>query len=486
MEGFVFDDCMKKLFSIILTFTIGASFAQALVSTVPLDLKKPSDRRQIFASQMPDGTFYCFASDKEKVVCLKYNSALFFRDSISVKLPDADAVMAGSGFDGSGTPYLYWSSRDNSRIFTTSFNFTDRSSFKNSYTFSYETQTFLGMFDNGGAFHILTIDDEKPILTLRTFKDGSPHENQIDLLKFEVADRRGKKLKWIEALTQFGLQIIQDGDFIPLVQSSSQIKMYLRDDNFCIALDIDPTFTQLLSVSTKTFEVTETKVPQLALHETGVSKGNSFLIDSTLWQIRANDKELVIGANLLKPITQTVHSYSAGANDKIDFRNSPLLVQNGNRKPFELSNTKKFLSRLESSQPAISAYSSAQGTIVTCGGVREIADTGNIILGATLGVGAIAVGGGGFDPGDMFDSMMLQTIYFESLFDKEANFIKGDTNPIAVDFFSGYMGENQQIENYYLASIGKSKILTYYNNKQKAVVLRKFEDAPSVEEMFRR
>ncbi|MBD3581693.1 hypothetical protein [Flavobacterium selenitireducens] len=475
---------MKKLLLTFILVLTAHSYGQALVASTPLELKKPWDRRQVLASQNSDGTFSAFASDKQKVVCLRYNSALFFRDSLRATTPDENAIMTGASLGDTGASHLYWSSSDFSKVYVSSFDFANRTTSKNVFSFSFENETFIGTYNDDGAFHFLTVDDEKPQLKLRTFRNGNPQEYVFDFAGFDIKDRKGKKLKLVEAFQILGFEFVPKDGFIPLSQASAPIKIYPRNGTVYITLDHDPSVTQIFSISTETRTVKEHKAQQPPLEVVAASRSNSFLLDAVLYQVRISRNEMVVGAKQLDSLSKSVKNYGVSTDGNIAFRTSPLLVQNGNKKPFELSSSKKFFSRLEGARPGISAYSNSQGVILNIGGVREIQDTGNIILGATLGVGAIAAGGG-YDFGDMLGQGIVQTIYFESLFDDSFNFTKKDLDPIAVDFLSEFMSQNQSVQNYYLTSFVDAKILTYYDAKQKAVILRKFEDAPPIEEMFR-
>jgi len=476
---------MKNLFLLLILLVAGVSSGQALVASTSLELKKPWDRRQVFGAQNPDGTFYSFAADKQHVTCLKYNSALFFRDSLKTKIPDDDAIMSGASFGSDSRNHLYWTSPDFSKVFVVSFDFTNKSSTKTAFSFSFEKETFLGTFTDNGAFHFLTVDDEKQILRLRVFRNGYPEEHLLDFSSFEITERKGKKLKLFDAFQNFGYEIISATDFIPLSQASATIKIYPKNGSLVITFDHNPSFTQLFTIDATTYQVKERKAQQLAMETNSVSRANSFIHDTILYQVRISPKEIAVGLKILNPENTTLKNFGATADQDITFKTSALLVQNGNKKPFELATTKKFLSRLENARPAISAYPSANGIVINCGGIREIQDTGNIILGATLGIGAIA-GGGGYDIGQMLGAGIIQNIYFESYFDATHNFVNKALDPIAIDFFSGFMSENKNIQNYHLSSHGKAKILTYYDAKQKAVNLRKFEDAEPVPALFDR
>ncbi|RZJ73222.1 hypothetical protein [Flavobacterium sp.] len=447
-----------------------------------LELKKPYDKRQILASASPDGNFYTFASDKNKAYCLRYNSALFFRDSLSMNVPDSDAFAAGSSFD-SGGAYLYWQSQNHDKLWVTGFDFQKRQSSKNAYTFSFEKETYLGSFSNDGIFYLLTVFDEEQKLKIRTFHNGNPQEQVVDLSNFEIIDRQDKKLKLFKLFEQSPLQIIAPGSFPSLTQTASATKLFYSKGQILFTFDMSPNFTQVFSISTADFSVTETRFAQPSLTETDASSANSFVIDSLLVQIRVSSSELVLESKKLEKNASVLKQYRVETNQVVDFKNSPLLVQNGNRKPFELSSTKKFLSRLDGSQPAVSAYATPQGILLNCGGVREIPGTGGIILG-TIGLGVAITGNGSFDPDSLYDSKIPQVIYFESLFDANFAHSKKEQNAIAFDFLSTFLSENESIVTYSLSLYNKAQILAYYDSRSKMIILRKFQEESPEDNMF--
>ncbi len=473
MEGFSLD--MKRYLLILLLFCFGIGQGQTLVSSLKLELKKPFDKRQVFASPSPDGTFYTFASDKSKVYCLKYNSALFFRDSLSMNVPDSDVFLAGSSFDASGNVFSYWQSPTKDKLWVTGFDFQTRQTSKNSFSFSFEKETFLGSFSNDGNFYMLTVFDEEQKLKIRVFNNGSPEEHILDFSSFEVNDRSDKKLKLFKLFEQSPLQIIDPHSFPSLTQTASPTKVFYSKGQILLTLDLSATFTQIFKISTTDFSIAEMRFPQPELTKNDASKANSFLLDSLLIQFRSSSKELVVEAKKLSQDKTILKQYRTDIDQAIDFKNSPLLVQNGNRKPFEVATTKKFLSRLDGSLPAVSAYATPQGILLNCGGVREIPGTGGIILGS-LGVGVAMMGNGGIDPDSFYDSRIPQTVYFESLLNPNFEHLKTEQNAIAFDFLSTFLGQNDWIANYHLVPLDGAQILAYYDSRTKTVVLRKFQE----------
>ncbi|MBC8643511.1 hypothetical protein H9W95_03800 [Flavobacterium lindanitolerans] len=121
---------MKKIFLSLFTLCcVNLSFGQTLLASHPLELKKATSYHQIVNTVNDQNQVFVFASDKEKLKVLKYNNALFFKDSLSVNRPDKNyTAMAGFSFEDNGNPYLYWSSDDYTKIQSHYFDFNNRTS----------------------------------------------------------------------------------------------------------------------------------------------------------------------------------------------------------------------------------------------------------------------------------------------------------------------------------------------------------------------
>ena len=97
---------MKKyVFILLLLVVFGNSFAQTVLNQFPMELKKSSDYFQILNGENEQKEYFSFITDKQKCTLLKYNSALFFKDSLSVSRPSSDYdFMAGMTFSKAGNP----------------------------------------------------------------------------------------------------------------------------------------------------------------------------------------------------------------------------------------------------------------------------------------------------------------------------------------------------------------------------------------------
>ena len=112
--------------------------------------------------------------------------------------------------------------------------------------------------------------------------------------------------------------------------------------------------------------------------------------------------------------------------------------------------------------------------MVTVGGVRNVNSTGDIILGITAGIAVVATGNGD-DLGMFIGDGNLQTTLFEGFFNDNFQHQNTTQNQLAADLISQFLNENKvslanafSFDNYF--------ILSYYDSKNKEIVLRKFED----------
>lgn len=122
----------------------------------------------------------------------------------------------------------------------------------------------------------------------------------------------------------------------------------------------------------------------------------------------------------------------------------------------------------------ISIYNTPNYNLFTIGGVREVASGGNIALGFGLTLGGI-MGGVLIDPSAVMESGNIQTIYFESYFDKNFKHLNKPFRPLYIDALGEFLIENRpSVQNIY--PFKNYVILNYYDSKSKEFVMRKFKD----------
>jgi len=464
---------MKKLlFTVFVLHLSMAIFGQTLISSHPLQLRNSRNNHQLLNAVNSKNQVFAFATDKEKLTALKYNQALFFSDSITTNRPDRDyELMVGYSFEDSGNPCLYWASRDFKKMHSISFDFENRTNKTENFQFTFPDESILNTFSENNSFYILTLPKKQDKLKIYVLRNGEMDEKSLDFSTYKFTDENGKVKTFNELINENGLEMIDTKALNPLFKTVGKSKMYVDGSKAVLTFDSN-TQTQLLQIDLNTFAISQQIIPQSVLVNQ-VGKSNSYFHQDKLYQLKTNEEELAITAVDLKS-GQLIKKYYADTNDTISFRNSPLLSQTGNQSGRALKNTKKFLQRLKLSDVGISVYKTPTDIMLTVGGVRNVASTGNVILGITAGAAMVATGSGS-DFGLLFDDGNLQSTYFEALFDDKFEHQNVAQQGLAVDFLSQFLNENDVTLQSFFA-FKDYYILSYYDSKKKEYVMRKFED----------
>lgn len=464
---------MKKiLFALFVLASFSASYGQTLLASHPLELKKPRNNHQILNAVNTKNQVFIFASDKETVKVLKYNPFLFFSDSLTFARPEKDyEFMAGYAFENNGNPSVFWASDNFKKIQSVAVDFENKITKTTSYQFDFKDESILNTFSENNSFYILTLPKKENKLKFYVLNNGKTEQQTLDFSSYNFTNSQGKPNTFNELISSEGLELVDTKTLNPLFKCVAKSKMYLSGNRMILTFD-SSSKTQILEIDLSNFTISEKNIPQQILTK-NTGKSNSYFFQDKLYTLKANEEELSIAAIDLKT-QQLIKKYYADIKDTISFRNSPLYSQTGSQKGRILKNTKKFLQRLESSDVGISVYQTPNALMVTVGGVRSVASTGNMIMGFTAGAALIATGNGG-DVGSLFNDGDLQSNYFEGLFDENFEHQNSAQQGLAVDAISQFLNENDVT----LQSVFPFKeyyILNYYDAKKKELILRKFED----------
>ena len=149
---------MKKLLLFFILIQCSSLLSQTLLATFPLELKKSKDYKQIMnAENINTHDVFAFASDKENLTILKYNSALFLTNQYSLARPDISyKQIAGYSFNNEGNPTLYWSSQDFSKIMAVQYDLNTKTTAVFSYDLQFFNQEIITQFQENNTFYILS------------------------------------------------------------------------------------------------------------------------------------------------------------------------------------------------------------------------------------------------------------------------------------------------------------------------------------------
>lgn len=467
---------MKKLLFAFLTLCFtNFSTGQTLLTSTPLELNKSSNHHSILnAVNTNNNEIFVFASDKEKLTAIKYNSSIFFKDSLSIKRPDKDFSLYGYSFNPEGTPEIYWTTSDLKKIKVTSFDLKNRTSSETSFELPLEKELILSSFSENNSFYIMTVSKTEDELKLYVFQDGKMKEKFIDFSEFKIVDIKNNPLKLWSVFEENSIEKIQVDALTPLVYATSKTKFYVLDDKIIITSDHNISETQIFEINLQTYKVEEKKIAQGTL-KNGTGKSNSYWSDGKLYQLKTSPDELLLTVKNYNS-GEVINSFSTLKEEVINYKNSPLFSQTGKQRQKEFKNTKKFLERLDDSNIGLSVYETQTASFITIGGIRDVASTGGLLLGIAGSVGSIATGGSDIFVDDFMQDGVLQVNYFETHLDLKSQYLKKEQEMLATDYVAQFLDQNDNIS---LPSTFKYKdyyILGYYDTTEKKYVLRKFQD----------
>lgn len=471
---------MKKIVTFLFAISFVMLSAQTKLTSNFLELKKLKDNYQILnAVNQESNQVFVFASDKKNVTALKYNSALFFTDSLNVNRPAATYdFMAGYSFEKEESPYVYWSTNDLKKILAVQYDFASKKTAESQYELPFKNEEIINSFSENNTFYILSKIHTQEKLKLYVFKNGKYDEHILDFATYDFDKDNKKEVKFSELLEENPIQKIETKTWNPLFSGVPKTKLYVLDNKILLTFDQSSERTQIFEIDLATFEIKEKNSPQSQLKDhNGLS--NSYFYQDKLYQLKANKKEMVFTVKNYNS-DEIIKTYSITANDTIAFKNSDLNIQRGRQRPRDLKTTEKFLDRLNGTNIGLSVYRTKIGTFITLGGIENVSSTGSVLLGITVGVGSIISGSYGSIGGGIIENDdVLQTIYFESLLDSKSEHIDREPQPLAVDFISGFLNDHDEVSLETTFRFKDFYILGYYDAKAKQYIMRKFQDGIS-------
>ncbi|WP_264565935.1 hypothetical protein [Flavobacterium sp. N3904] len=463
---------MKKLLFFLILTPCSVLFSQTLLTSYPLELTKSKDFQQtINAENTKTHDVYVFASDKETITILKYNTALFLSSNFTTNRPDLEyKELAGYSFNEEGNPTLYWCSRDFKKWLAVQYDLNAKNTVVLQYQFSFFNESIVTQFQANNIFYILSEKDLEQKLVLYIFKDGKKEEKILDFSTFKFKNKKTEPLTLNEILEVCPITKIETNEFTPLFKGTQKTKMYVFQNRMLLTFDHNYKETQAFDIDLTTFDIKEKIFPQPAISKQN-GLGNSFYCENKIYQLIATEDEFKFDIKDYKS-ANSIQTFQASKTDTIAFKNSPLFIQMDGQQPKELKNTSRFLQRLVFLNAGLTVYKTQKEILVTIGGTS---DTESGFFDTSVGFNA-AMSGNFINVGDLLVNAKSINLYFESVFDKKLQHSKKEQEPLAVDFISRFINEHREVtlqntiryKNYY--------IFEYYDSKAKQYIMRKFKD----------
>lgn len=469
------------------------SFSQEIVNSTPVALKKGKSVFQIVNEDSKETTL--FVSDQEKVKAIRLNNQMQIIDSLSTERLNPKLYSGMVGYnENKSNINLFWTSSNHKDLFIQQFNFDKPNSENKTYTLPLKDEKFIQNFSQNGKFYMMTVLKNSDKLKLYVFDtDGKLEEKIIDLTGFvffkpdyQKTTMYGKlQEQFIGSEFSFTLQIIRPESPTSLVESSKKRKCYSNGNTIVITFDSNLDFTQLITINLDSFTAKEQYIKKPYVQgENTFQNSNSFLIDNHLFQIKTSSSQLFLTVKDLED--KLIKSYEASnENPIIDFKNSNYVQENGDpSKTRILDTSSQFIRKTNSLNSGISCYKLNDNYLVTIGSVsqeQQQAGTGAMVGGMFGALGSIA--------GSLIDAAISnptmesfnayanrKVVYINGLFDKNANHIKGEIDPLAFDKIRLFFDKNTNVSSQTLFKLDNNYYFGYYDTTTKEYTIRKFKD----------
>jgi hypothetical protein len=449
---------MKKLLLFFILIQCSSLLGQTVLTIFPLELKKSKDYKQIVnAENINTHDVFAFASDKETITILKYNSALFLTNQYSLARPDISyKQIAGYSFNSDGNPTLYWSSLDLKKIMAVQYDLNAKTTALFNYDLQFFNQEIIAQFQENNTFYMLSQKQFEEKLVLYIFKDGKIDEKTLDFSSFKFQNTKQQPITFSQILEVCPIEKIETNQFNPLFKGTQKTKLYVLKNKLLLTFDHNDNETQAFEIDLTAFGILEKNIPKTATNHVALS--NSYYHESKIYQFKANTEELLFEIKDYKTL-DIIKSILVSKTETIPFKTSPLWLQLEGEKPRELKNTAKFLNQIVYLGTGLTVYKTPKSILITLGGSGNIQFT---------------------DTSQDFSNVSFRnvptTVYFESVFDKKLDHTKQVQEPLAIDFISGFMQQHPEVT---LTSIIRYKnyyIMGYYDTYAKQYTMRKFID----------
>lgn len=463
---------MKKIILFFILIQCNHLLSQTILATYPLELKKSNEYKQIVnAENSITHDVFVFASDKETLTILKYNSALFLSNQYTLPRPDLSyKTITGYSFNEEGNPTIYWSTQDLKNILAVQYDLNAKTTYLSNYYSSYSNQDIVTSFQGNNTFYILSLKNLEQKMILYVYKDGKKEEKTLDFNPFKFQNKSTEVLTLNQILEVCPIEKIETNQFNPLFKGTEKTKLYVLKNRLLLTLDHNYKETQAFDIDLNTFEIQEKKFPQpTTKKQTGLS--NSYYHENKMYQLTSNEDELLFEIKEYQS-RESIKNIPVSKNDTIPFKNSPLWVQMSGQKPRELKNTAKFLQRMLFLNVGLTVYKTPKAILITLGGTND----GQSNYDLSTGINASVSGNFTDIAYDLLNYSGPTTVYFESVFDKKLQHSKQEQEPLAIDFISRFREEHSEVT---LPSIIRYKnyyIFGYYDMYAKQYTMRKFID----------
>lgn len=442
-------------------------FSQVRLTDVAFEFKKNNEYHQLITNVNPNTSeIFTFGADKEKLFGTKFNSFVFFSDSLTVKKPFNFRYLMGCGFAENNNPIAYWATEDLQKFIGIEFDFPAHTTKTIEYPINLKDYNIFTDFNDKGILHFVGEKEDSKMLQLFILNGHNVTRKELDFSKFTLLDENAKSISLLKAINQYGLTKIETKGFNSFVTGSSPIKYYLRNNKLVITLDINTLKTHVFEIDLSSFEIKENVFNQDIVSK-NIKKTNSLLFENYLLQLISNKKLFEI--KILNYLDNSlIKSYSITESNPFPFSNTMLYSQINNNTPQDLKTTKRFLNKLSSSSLGASFYNFKGKYITTFGGNKMLSRNSDVFIDLI----AIASDYDIVPSGNYIEQNLFFDVILNSKFDQEIP----TKEPLYIDKIAQFTAQNKNVNYEHYFPYKDYYILTYFDKSENKIVLTKFTD----------
>jgi len=465
---------MKKSLCIILLISFQYSWSQTKIASTGLELEKGTGQQQLtqFLQPLTDELFVS-AADKEKITLFKFNRALFLADSLETPKDKIYANFIGYSFPENGETVVYYSSNDSKKIMAFTFDYNNRKARPHLFTIPFKFEQILCQFSTNNRHYILSLNRYEKHIKCYVLVGNSYQEHILNLSDFKANVTKNNTVSIVDYIENSSVQVIDNTMFNPLYSGSYKVKLYPQGNKIILTIDSSSALTQGLEIDLNSFEITEKVFLKPDIGEV-IGNSNSYLFQDKLFQINSSATQLILRIQDYN-LKETAVEYRFNDKETADFKNSPFLIQTGNRPVRALKKSKKFLSRMRNKSAGITVYESENDFLVTIGGTNTVLSTESLIFGSLFSAGSVLASGEVYIP-ELYSDQIPQNVFFECRFDESLKPKNLNFYPLANDYIGRFLDENRSISVYHVVKYQDFYLMSFYDAKEKQLILRKFEN----------
>jgi hypothetical protein len=214
---------MRKIFLFLAVIYNSILLGQTVLTTYPLDLKRPQESDQIlnFENSVTHEVIV-FVASQENFTILKYNSALFLTDQFNGPVEYKNRSLMGYSFSEDGNPTVYWYSQISKDIIIVKYYFETKTSKALKFEYAVDSELMVTSFQKDNTFNLLMQHKSAPALILYVFKNGMVEEKILDFTPFKFQDRKTQPKSFNQILRDYPIEKMEPENIIHYLKLSAK------------------------------------------------------------------------------------------------------------------------------------------------------------------------------------------------------------------------------------------------------------------------